>query len=96
MNSETGLSSKLQRLTAPSLRDDPRGARHWGASSRRKLHMRVGPSRLPLIDVARQSGQEAVLPHRRMFQRRRALPHKRAPVAALVLPGRAAAPFLFQ
>ena len=28
-----------------------------GASSRRTLHMRVGPSRLPLIDVARQSGQ---------------------------------------
>ena len=25
--------------------------------------MRVGPSRLALIDVARQSGQEAVLPH---------------------------------
>jgi len=57
--------------------------------------MRVGPSRLSLIDVARQSGQEAVLPHQRMFPRRRALPHKRAPVAALVLPGRAAAPFCF-
>ena len=38
--------------------------------------MRVGPSRLALIDVARQSGQEAVLPHRRMFPRRRALPHQ--------------------
>jgi len=66
-----------------------------GASSCRRLHMRVGPSRLSLIDVARQSGQEAVLPHQRMFPRRRALPHKRAPVAALVLPGRAAAPFCF-
>ena len=38
--------------------------------------MRVGPSRLALIDVGRQSGQEAVLPHRRMFPRRRALPHQ--------------------
>ena len=37
MNSEMGLSSKLRRLTAPSLRNDPRGARHWGASSRRTL-----------------------------------------------------------
>src|ERR1700730_13232305 len=32
------------------------GSSPLGASSRRKLHMRVGPSRLPLIDVARQSG----------------------------------------
>ena len=38
MNSEMGFSSKLRRLTAPvMLRNDPRGARHWGASSRRKL-----------------------------------------------------------
>ena len=36
--------------------------------------MRVGPSRLALIDVARQFGQEAVLPHQRMLPRRRALP----------------------
>ncbi len=66
-----------------------------GASSCHRLHMRVGPSRLALIDVARQSGQEAVLPHQRMFLRRRALPHQ----AGLPLPhwsyGRAALPFLF-
>ena len=47
-----------------------------GVSSRHTLHMRVGSSRLALIDVGRQSGQEAVLPHRRMFPRRRALPHQ--------------------
>ena len=35
-----------------------------------------GTVKAPLIDVARQSGQEAVLPHRRMFARRRALPHE--------------------
>jgi len=96
MNNEMGFSLRTPASDGACLRDDPRGARHWGASSRRTLHMRVGPSRLSLIDVARQSGQEAVLPHQRMFPRRRALPHKRAPVAALVLPGRAAAPFLFQ
>src|SRR5260370_31966928 len=45
MNSQMGFSSKLRRLTAAveCLRKDPRGARHWGASSRHKLHMRVGP-----------------------------------------------------
>ena len=37
MDRETGLSSKLQCLTCASLRIDPRGARHWGASSRRTL-----------------------------------------------------------
>jgi hypothetical protein len=39
MNREMGLSSKLRRLTAlvKRLRDDPRGARHWGASSRHTL-----------------------------------------------------------
>jgi len=55
-----------------------------------------GTVKVAVIDVARQSGQDAVLPHQRMFPRRRALPRKRALVAALVLPGRAAAPFLFQ
>src|SRR6202047_718688 len=39
------------------LSNDSRGACHWCAFSRRTLHMRVGPSRLPLIDVAQQSGQ---------------------------------------
>ena len=39
MNSEMGFSSKLRRLTTTGecLRNDPRGARHWGASSRHKL-----------------------------------------------------------
>jgi hypothetical protein len=39
MNSERGISSKLRRLTTPvkCLRNDPRGARHCGASSRREL-----------------------------------------------------------
>src|SRR5580704_3521223 len=33
------------------LSNNSRGACHWGAFSRRTLHMRVGPSRLALIDV---------------------------------------------
>src|ERR1700732_2201965 len=37
MDRESGLSSKLQCLTCAQLRIDPRGARHWGASSRRTL-----------------------------------------------------------
>ena len=39
MNSQMGFSSKLRRLTTAfeCLRNDPRGARHWGASSRHKL-----------------------------------------------------------
>jgi hypothetical protein len=47
-----------------------------GASSRRTLHMRWGCQGSPLSNVGRQSGQEAVLPHRRMFPRRRALPRQ--------------------
>ena len=57
------------------LSNDSRGACHWGAFSRRTLHMRVGPSRLVVIDVARQSGQDGASPHRRMSPRRRALPN---------------------
>jgi hypothetical protein len=39
MDSEMGISRKLRRLTRriKSLRNDPRGARHCGASSRRAL-----------------------------------------------------------
>jgi hypothetical protein len=39
MNSETGFPLALRRLTTPILGNDPRGARHWGASlsSRHKL-----------------------------------------------------------
>ena len=86
MNSQMGFSSKLRRLTAPvcvMIRGELAIA---GASSCHRLHMRVGLSRLALIDVGRQSGQEAVLPHRRMFPRRveRCLTN-RAPVASLVL-----------
>ena len=86
MNSEMGFSLRTPASDGACLRDDPRGARHWGASSCHRLHMRVGLSRLALIDVGRQSGQEAVLPHRRMFPRRveRCLTN-RAPVASLVL-----------
>ena len=51
MNSEMGFSLRTPASDGTCLRDDPRGARHWGASSRRTLHMRVGPSRLALIDV---------------------------------------------
>ena len=48
MNSEMGFSLRTPASDGACLRDDPRGARHWGASSRHKLHMRVGPSRSPL------------------------------------------------
>jgi hypothetical protein len=39
MYSERGISAKLRRLTTPvkCLTDNPRGARHCGASSRREL-----------------------------------------------------------
>ena len=39
MNSERASSAKVRRQTTPvkCLRKDPRGARHWGASSRHKL-----------------------------------------------------------
>ena len=39
MNSERGISAKFRRLTTPAkcLTDNPRGARHCGASSRREL-----------------------------------------------------------
>ena len=39
MTGERGISAKLRRLTTPveCLCKDPRGARHWGASSRHKL-----------------------------------------------------------
>ena len=59
MNSETGFSSKLRRLTAllhvcVMIRGELAIGR---GTSRHTLHMRVGPSRLALIDVARQFGQ---------------------------------------
>jgi hypothetical protein len=41
MNSEMGFSLRTPASDGACLRDDPRGARHWGASSRRTLHMRV-------------------------------------------------------
>ena len=37
MNSEMGFSLRTPASDGACLRDDPRGARHWGASSRRKL-----------------------------------------------------------
>ena len=36
MNSEMGFSLRTPASDGACLRDDPRGARHWGASSRRK------------------------------------------------------------
>jgi hypothetical protein len=57
----------------------------WVVSSRCCLIVEGGATlrRVPILyrgallpDVGRQSGQEAVLPHRRMFPRRRALPHQ--------------------
>jgi len=72
MNSAMGFSFRSSGVCVMIIR----GELAMGASSRRTLHMRVGLSRLALIDVWRQSGQEAVLPHRRMFPRRRALPHQ--------------------
>src|SRR6266853_5403778 len=44
MNSEMGFSLRTPASDGACLRDDPRGARHWGASSRRKLHMRIALS----------------------------------------------------
>ena len=44
MNSEMGFSLRTPPSDGACLRDDPRGARHWGASSRRTLHMRVALS----------------------------------------------------
>jgi len=44
MNSEMGFSLRTPASDGACLRDDPRGARHWGASSRRTLHMRVAES----------------------------------------------------
>src|SRR5260221_14392000 len=41
MNSEMGFSLRTPASDGACLRDDPRGARHWGASSRRTLHMRA-------------------------------------------------------
>jgi hypothetical protein len=41
MNSEMGFSLRTPPSDGGCLRDDPRGARHWRASSRRTLHMRV-------------------------------------------------------
>jgi hypothetical protein len=37
MNSEMGFSLRTPASDGACLRDDPRGARHWGASSRRTL-----------------------------------------------------------
>jgi len=37
MNSEMGFSLRTPASDGDCLRDDPRGARHWGASSRRTL-----------------------------------------------------------
>jgi len=39
MNSEMGFSLRTPPSDGACLRDDPRGARHWRASSRRTLHM---------------------------------------------------------
>src|SRR5882757_11126323 len=41
MNNEMGFSLRTPASDGACLRDDPRGARHWGASSRRTLHMRA-------------------------------------------------------
>ena len=37
MNRAMGFSLRTPASDGACLRDDPRGARHWGASSRRKL-----------------------------------------------------------
>ena len=37
MNSEMGFSLRTPTSDGACLRNDPRGARHWGASSRRTL-----------------------------------------------------------
>ena len=37
MNSEMGFSLRTPASDGACLRDDPRGARHWGASSRHEL-----------------------------------------------------------
>ena len=60
MNSETGFSSKLRRLTAllhvcVMIRGELAIGR---GTSRHTLHMREGPSRLALIDVGRQSADK--------------------------------------
>src|SRR6266513_177419 len=47
MNSEAGFCIASGR----SVPEDPRGARHWGASSCYRLHMRTGRSRLRRYDL---------------------------------------------
>jgi hypothetical protein len=94
MNSEMGFSLRTPASDGACLRDDPRGARHWGASSRRTLHMRVGPSRLALIDVA------AIWTRSRIASSAN-VPETSSVASPIGLPsphwssGRAAAPFLF-
>jgi hypothetical protein len=53
MNSETGFSSKLRRLTAlfTCLRHDPRGTRHRARNIAPHTHMRVARSRAALSGV---------------------------------------------
>ena len=41
MNRAMGFSLRTPASDGACLRNDPRRARHWGASSRRKLHMRA-------------------------------------------------------
>ena len=45
---------------------DPRGARHWGVSSRRKLHMRAGRSRPRCCDVTGDIATSGKFPRRRV------------------------------
>ena len=54
-----------------SLRDDPRGARHWRASSRRKLHMRTGRSSLRRHEMTGDIIAAAGLPRPSSIARRR-------------------------
>jgi hypothetical protein len=96
MNSEMGLSSKPRRLMALIGRphDDRRGARHWARISRRTLHMRVGPSRLALIDVGGIWTRSRIASSANV-------PETSSVASPIGLPsphwssGRAAAPFLF-
>ena len=95
MNREMGFSLKLWRLTAP-ICVMIRGELPLGRIFAPHTSHEGGTVKAPPYRCSAAIWTGAVLPHQRIFPRRRVLPHKRAPVAALVLPGRAAAPFPFQ
>src|SRR5260370_13680672 len=98
MNSERGLSSKLRRLMGlvkvKRLRDDRRGACHWGAFSRRKLHIRghrqgqrlAAPSRVVIFQHAVPSVESVARAHLLAAALMPAEPHIRSPFTERLAP----------